>query len=185
MVSMPLQAPFTPVSADDLLNVYAARIDELATAIFGNVTNALAPLVKVRRTSNLSLVTATDTIITWQTVDDDPDDMWDAGAPTQLTVNTSGVWAFVGQQRYDANVTGVRSGKILYGGTSVSTNCIGVSPSVPGEASQPGPTLQVVALIRAVAGQPVYSTGFQNSGGGLNLETDLGGTYLAAFFLGT
>lgn len=185
MAVMPRQTAFTPVSSDDLLNVFAAEIERVVGAVFGDLTNTARPLVAVRRTSTQSLTTSTDTVVVWQSFDIDNDGMWDAGTPDRLTVRTAGLWLFVSQERFVAiNTTGLRAGKIMKNGTAVSTNSF-ASGSQAGIAVSEGNTLQITGKPQPfVVGDTIYLNAFQSSGGSLNLGTDFGSTWLAGVYLG-
>ena len=77
----------TTVSAGDAITASLYN-----TYVGTNVANLIVPpAAAVQRTSNLSSYpSATD--ITWQSAAYDTDSMWSAGAPTRLTINTTGLY---------------------------------------------------------------------------------------------
>lgn len=183
MAVMPRQDAFAPVSADDLLNVYAAEIERTATATFGSLTNTLAPAVSVKRTSAQTIATNSNVLVVWQTTTNDPDGMWDPGEPSRLTIITPGAWLFASQVHWSgaAPTGGVRGTKIL-NGTDSATDRLSTSPSAGGGGE--GPTIQLLAADRFDAGGAVYLEVFQSSGGNTTIDHLLGGTYLFGFWLG-
>lgn len=183
---MPLMPTFTPfqVLPAAQLNEMAREIERVSEATLGSVDNLSRPLVTVRRTSAQSIANNTDTIITWQTSDDDPEGMWDPGDPTRLTVITAGLWLAIAQIRWNNNsATGVRNSLMLKNGTNPVTNPF-ANASQPGSTTGAGPTLSYVKTIRCAAGDPLYLNVYQTSGAAMDVLTNYGGTTFGMVWLG-
>jgi len=84
--------------ADDAVGsaqILAAAVGtaELASASVTPAKMGTVDFSQIRRnTGNISVAAATETTITWDTQDYDPEDLWVAGSPTILTLNRTGVW---------------------------------------------------------------------------------------------
>lgn len=185
MVSMPRQAAFTAVSSSLLLNVYAAEIERVVAGTFGNLTNLGRPRVLVSRTTTFSVPNVTDTTVPWQFVVTDPRTMWNAGVPDVLTVKDAGDWLFFGQERWPADPTGIRAGKVMKNGTN--PNSAGVtqsSSSANSINSGEGTTLSFLAFCRLAVNDLMRLNGFQASGGTASLQVDFGSTFFGGVWLG-
>lgn len=167
-----------------VLNAALDEIERVTGAVFGNLTNDGRPLVAVRRTTTFSLANATDSVVTWQVADTDPDGMWDPGDPTRLTIITPGLWFFISQERFPAHGTGLRAGKHMLNGTSVSTNSIAAG-SGAGISAGEGNSLQISGKPREfVAGDALFLNIFQSSGASMTIPIDYGASWFAGVYLG-
>jgi len=66
------------------------------------------PSVGVTRAAAQSVNNNTDTVISWDTVNSDPNGMFNAGTPTRLTSVAAGVYVISCEIEWDANATGSR-----------------------------------------------------------------------------
>lgn len=178
MPALTRPAAFTVLQAA-LLDQYADEIERVVLAVFGNsLTKTAAPLTKVRRTSNQSVPSATYTTITWQQAVRDTDVMWDSGTPDRITVVTAGTWLLLCCPRFSATA-GQKRIYLTKNGTDITTNTIGITDAGAGAS-----IIQVVLVDVLAAGDQIYARAYQDSGSTQNLQTDVGGTYLIAFWLG-
>jgi hypothetical protein len=90
-----------------------------------NVNNfRVPPMVIARRTTNLTGY-ASDTAITWQSIQpgSDTDSMWSAGDPTKISITTAGLYlvSFVGRLNATATLTTVRPDILINASIAAST----------------------------------------------------------------
>ena len=165
-------------------NEYATEIERLATGLFGNLVNLAAPLVSVSRTSTFNVGNTLDTVVPWQTADEDPNIWWDPSVPTRLTCRTPGLYICIAQVRYPATTAvGVRNSLMLNNGTSPGANSF-ANQSQPGSTSGAGPTLSYAKKVRLLVGEWLALNVYQTSGGTMALQTDFGGTTFDVFRIG-
>jgi hypothetical protein len=78
------------------------------------------PALQVSRSSVQTLTTAVEAAVSFDgETGTDPWGMWVVGSPTRMTVPVDGWYSFTGYAQFVANVTNVRSLKILQGGATV------------------------------------------------------------------
>lgn len=171
--------------------VHATSLNSLSTGINGIsslLTGAVAPRAYVPtatafiNTPHLT-ANATDTIITFDVAGVNNDNIWTAGQQP-FTVQTAGIYIAWAQANYTANATGVRTAHILLNGTSVATNAV-ARGSIPAPSGTDLGTLCLKTPPMSLsAGATLYFSGWQSSGGGLNLDYLLSGTFMAVMRLG-
>lgn len=184
MAVLSSQTAYEPIPADRI-NEYRAEIHRIAIGVFGSTTNTTRPRFLVRRTSTLSINNTTDTVVGWQDAVTNGRGMWDAGAPTLVTVQAGdgGDWLMVAQNRWLAHATGSRAGKILLNGTDTNLNALSTSklPSQnDGEGTSPG----YIALARLAAGDVLRHSVWQSAGSAQSLQTSNGGTFFGGIWMG-
>ncbi len=183
MVALERSTPYTPWPAGRA-NAYAAEIERVATGVFGSVVNLAAPLVSVSRTSVFNVSNTLDTVVPWQTADEDPNVWWDPSVPTRLTCRTPGLYICIAQVRYPSTTAvGVRNSLMLKNGTSPGANSF-ANQSQPGSTSGAGPTLSYAKKVRLLVGEWLALNVYQTSGGTMALQTDFGGTTFDVFRIG-
>ncbi|MDN5749553.1 MAG: hypothetical protein L0H64_13730 [Pseudonocardia sp.] len=124
------------------------------------------PLFRLVRTTDLSVATNTETIVTWQDDPVDSDSMWSPAAPDQVLVNKAGVWILFAELRFPANVTGIRINSILLNSTSINDRIV-----VDARAALPVGTIPTVSTIYALdVGDVLRVNAYQDSGANLDLE---------------
>lgn len=106
--------------------IMANGTDLFVIGILAASTRAVAP--RVYRTSNLAILNATPTAITWQADNADPYGFWSSG--TGVVVSVPGRYVAVGQADFESNATGVRSASIIADGVVVGAQRIGAFTGV-------------------------------------------------------
>lgn len=167
------------VLAAATVDEYADEIERVTRGVFGG-SNTLTekPITKVKRTTAQTINSVTFTTITWQAADIDTGGMWDPGTPNRITFTAPGVWLLVGCPRFSATA-GQKRIYCTKNSTDHLTATIGLTDAGAGAA-----VIQVSIPARFVAGDQVYLVAYQDSGSSQTLGTDVGGTYLNAFWLG-
>lgn len=172
--------------------VHATSLNSLSTginSINSLLTGAVAPRAYVpTATANIntphSLANATDTIITFDVAGVNNDVLWIAGQQP-FTVQTAGIYIAWAQACFTANATGVRTAGILLNGTSVASNSVARAS----EGAPSGTDLSTMSLktppMSLSAGATLYFTAWQSSGGALNLDFVLSGSFMAVMRVGT
>jgi len=175
---------FTVLTAA-LLDQYADEIERIATAVFGSTANTARPRFLVRRTSTQAVANTTDTLVIFQDPVSNPRGMWDAGAPTLVTVQSgdAGDWLLVAQNRWLANATGSRAGKILNNGNDTNLNALSTA-KLPGQGDGEGTSPGLVALARLAVGDTLRLSVWQSSGSSQSIQTSNGGTFLGGLWMG-
>lgn len=77
------------------------------------------PAARVKRSSDLSVASATVTTVSWATEVHDSGSMWTAGSPSRVTITRAGLYLVVGSASWDVNAAGFRSVKVMW--TPIST----------------------------------------------------------------
>lgn len=107
-----------------------------------------APVARVYRDTNQSVANATDTAITWTTVDRDPWGMWNSS--TDLIIPVDGYWAFTTSLIWAGNTGGYRQAGIKHVGWflhSVDQRLpVGGSPARVTLTAQPLPMVKGAAV---------------------------------------
>lgn len=178
MAPMPRQLAYTPVSAADLLNVYAQAIDDLQTGVYGSAVRTHVPSCYLQLTSYHLTATGTN-IVTWDAPVFDNDTMWSGSNPTLITINTPGQWLIIMNLVWAASATGHRWGFVTKNGTNVATNSLLFAGS-----TGPGQSSTGVAPAVLAVGDVLRCYTDQDSGGSLNLQNDFGGSKFGAVWVG-
>lgn len=127
------------------------------------------PRASIYDNAGQTIATGTGTLIQWDSMEYDTDDMWRSGF-NGLTCRTTGLYAVTCSLTWAANTTGIRQLFLEVNGTT--TYPLDVEPaSASGTTSNSGSD-QIVLN----AGDVLQATCAQNSGGNLNLN---GGTLSA------
>lgn len=178
MAALTRLTAFTVASAATL-NTWADEVERVAAGTFGNTTRTYRPLCTVRRTSTQSIANNTDTLTIWQTADD-PLGLWDAGTPTRISA-VDGLLLVVSQVRYAGSATGsTRINKV----TTTNDAFASVISEVNGAARALGTSIHTARVRRFTSSEAIYQWVAQDSGGNLNLGTDVGGNTLSVVWLG-
>jgi hypothetical protein len=151
--------------------------DVLALGSVAALGRTIAP--RVSRTGDVTLTTATNTLITWQADERDDYGMWDAGSPTVLTCRVPGRYVAGLDVRFAANATGVRAGWIELNSTTVvgrvrmaATSALPAQLTVCSQAF----TMSIGDTVRAYVEQ--------TSGGNLDLVVSGSSPSLSVMYLG-
>lgn len=175
----------------DAVVVHATSLNALATGINNLnslLTGAVAPRLYVPTvTASINtphlMATATDTIMTFDVSNINNDNMR-AASVNHFTIQTAGIYIVWAQACFTANATGVRAAHILLNGTSVATNAVARAS----EGAPSGTDLATIALktppMSLAAAATLYLSTWQSSGGNLNLDTGLSGSFMAALRIG-
>ena len=119
---------------------------------------------RLQRSTALSLVSGTGTLVSWDTEVNDTDSMHDQSVnPTRITIRTPGVYAVLARAQFALSATGVRGLSILRNGVAVAEN-----ESTPNATVVHG--MDVETTIACNAGDYLEVIAVQNSGGALNLN---------------
>jgi hypothetical protein len=176
MAIMPRVLPYSVFSAGTF-NTVAAEIEHQGRAC------------RVRRTSALTVPSATQTVVTWQTEDFDTNGggMWNPSAPTYITIVDPGIYLIIAQVRWDdpgsSYRLGLRNNYITVNSTSVAaadTACKG-NFSLPAAmySNGEGSSVQVTARESLNAGDRVYLMVKQDCGSSIvGCHQSYGGTFL-------
>ena len=103
-----------------------------------------------------------DLTISWTVEEFDTDNMFDAGTPTRLTIQTAGTYIVVASAGFVANATGDRAASIFKNGAEQIQQVEGRAPAVFFWAGS------MAAVDQMAAGDFVDLRVAQNSGAGLN-----------------
>lgn len=119
----------------------------------------------VRLTIDTNVFNNTTTAVSFDTEDEDTDNMVDLGSfPTRITFQTAGIYYVYGGGLYFGNATGFRQFWIRFNGTTRRGQS-----EIPGSSSANGGGYHH-DYVEALAGQYVELLTFQNSGGTLQLN---------------
>lgn len=175
---------FTPASAA-VNNSYADAIEDLQIGLFSSLDHTARPLFKVVRTSSLTVTTAVDTVVTWQSPTLDPDDMWDPSTPTRISIRTAGVWLFQSQVRMlYVNATGIRGNYISKNTTTGQTNILAGSETAP-TISPSGDIVTLSTFVPVTTSDAIYFRVYHTAGTNVTVDWQLyGGTALSGVWLG-
>lgn len=87
----------------------AVTSPKLASGAVTAAKLARQPTGQVKRTTNQTgIVTGTNTAVSWETAAINSDNMYSAGAPTRLTIQTAGLYLVRGAVSFEATATGIR-----------------------------------------------------------------------------
>lgn len=156
----------TAPSLDDLLAVVddPAGTPVTKKSTVGQVAASMHPTCRVKKTTGTTINDATDTDLDFASEDWDDAAFWDAGAPSRLTIPTTGTYLVVMHSDWDTNTTGNRYIHIRLNGT---TNIVAVT-----QGGSPGDARQCISLVyKFTAADYLQMRVFQNSGGSRTLDT--------------
>lgn len=160
--------------------ILASQVDSTLVGIDNRVAGAEANITAIENTlvgfepvyaravlsGNFSMATGTVTVIQLNTVVTTSQPMWNAGTfRFVIPINRGGFYLITACVCYAANSTGVRSCDILVNDERVTSELNGATGS--GNVRVTSSTLTTLN-----AGDEVWFTGFQNSGGALNVAGD-------------
>jgi hypothetical protein len=176
----------------------AARTDELpanqtgttrritVASVLGQIGSSDIPAVleaRITRSTHQSIVTATTTVITFDTVTEDVGGFWAAGQPTRLTIPTSGVYVVTTHITFDQHATGFRYVAFrLNGGSATVGHQKTQAHAVDGLGY---PNLSTGTVRRFTAGDYLEIEVFQNSGGNLDCLSSSGNPLLSIARIGS
>lgn len=148
-----------------------------------------ADCVIARATSTQSVTTNTDTLCAFQTASVNTNSMWVGSQPTQLTIQTAGIYLLIGQvvfpQVNGPSQANFIQAQIMVNGTNPVTNSVGATNLVmEGNTYGSGGTIfPIVSLINLAAGAVVYlNMRIALASGSLSTATVYGGCYLGAIY---
>lgn len=167
------------------LNGLSTGINNLNTVVTGAVApRAYVPIARLRRVNAQTFPNAINTLVQWDTVDVNNDNMFTLVSPTQVLVQTAGSYALDVEFGWTANSAG---GRVLWGcknGTS-PTNYVATDEQAAGSTASGiyptgrGNTLHIATVLpNCVVGDLFSVMVYQNSGGGLANAN--GGTFVPA-----
>lgn len=170
-MTMPTFTDGVAVHAVDL-NKLPTGINAINTTVTGAVApRAYVPTVRLRRNAAQSVPNATNTLVSWDTIDINNDNMFTLVTPTQLTVQTAGSYALDVEWGWTANNSGL--GRVIWG-TKNGTNTIANSVCTDEQKAITGPTGRgntmhiATVLPNCVVGDTFFVLVYQDSGGALN-----------------
>jgi hypothetical protein len=139
---------------------------------------AYIPTATAKITSTKSISNRTDTQVIFDSGGVNNDVMWVA-ARSAFVIITGGVYVAYGQACWAANATGTRSCSILLNGTAPDGN--GVALAAEGAVSSGDRTTLCCQTppMALAPGAAIYFNVWQSSGGLLNLDTGLSGSFMA------
>lgn len=181
---MPTFADSVMVNAA-VLNTVSTGINALASLRTGAVQpRAYVPICVASLTSTRSIPNNSDTLVTLQTAGINNDGMWSSGV-AQLTIKTAGTYLAWAQTTFDANTSGVRASHILLNGTSVSANAVaGASDNALTVAASINQIMCRTPPLALAVNATLYLSVYQNSGGSLNVDSVVSGTFLSVLRIG-
>jgi hypothetical protein len=180
-----------PTFADSVV-VHATSLNSLSTGINNLnslLTGAVAPRAYVP-TATASINTthstnnATDTIVTFDASAVNNDSMWVASV-SQFTIQTAGIYIAWAQGCYTANATGIRTAHILLNGTSVASNSVARYSQVAPSGTDLATMCMKTPPLSLAVGATLYFSAWQSSGGALNLDVGLSGTFMGVMRVGS
>lgn len=156
------------------LNALSAGINNLSTVSTGAVApRAYVPALRLRRTNAQTITNTTNTPVSWDTIDSNPDNMFTLVSPTQITIQTAGSYALEIEWGWTASAAGDR---VIWGtknGTSTTANSVCTDEQhgatlITGR----GNTMHIATVLPScVVGDTFFVIVFQNSGGSLTSIT--------------
>lgn len=139
------------------------------------------PVCTVKRTGTLAITQSVDTVITWQAEEgNDFDGMWDAAAPTVLTVQTEGLYVVRGQIRTNSVTADEWYLDILKNG---ATNAASVASAI-WYGGTPAGACQITTYPIMCAISDTFRLMCRTNVASKSLQTSRGGTWLSAQWVG-
>lgn len=161
------------------LNLLSNGIDQLSLLLTGVVApRSYIPTATAKITSTQSIANRTDTLVTFDSAGVNNDVIWVA-ASSAFVIKSGGIYVVYGQACWAPNASGTRSCSVLLNGTAPDGN--GIALAAEGAVSSTDRTTlccQTQPLVLA-PGAAVYFNVWQSSGGSLNIDTALSGTFMA------
>lgn len=156
------------------LNSLSTGINNLSTYTLGAAPpRSYVPICRLRRVAGQTITNNTNTTISWDTIDSNPDNMFTLVSPTQITIQTAGTYALDVEFGFTASTTG---GRVLWGtknGTSTTANsvCTDEQNGIMGPTGR-GNTMHIATVLPScVVGDTFFVIAYQNSGGSLTSIT--------------
>ena len=186
-----MTAPALPTFTDGLvvhqadLNALVSNINVLAANTSGKLQAAqyLRPLTTVKTTANQNVTTGTTTLVSWGSASINTDNMWTGSAPTQMTVQTAGVYFLTMFCLFNNGLTTSNNSseaRIMVNGTSPSANTVACETS---SIYNGGWFVAANCVVSLAAGATIYFAVAQASGSTGVLGTGFGGCQASAVFL--
>jgi hypothetical protein len=144
------------------LNALSANLTNLYNYCQGGVRTQ-RPFAIVNQTSAQNILSGSTTQLSFNTTVVNTDNMWVSSVPTQLSVNTAGVYLVIAQVVWANAFSGYRGVNLMVNGTSVPGNYVsGANYYDTGQVSGSG---QVCAIAyRFAVGATIYAVATQGSG---------------------
>lgn len=171
-MTMPTFTDGVVVHAVDM-NKLPTGINNLNTVVTGAVApRAYVPLLRLQRTASQTIPTATNTAVSWDTINVNNDNMFTLVSPTQITIQTAGSYALDVEWGWTANGTG---GRAIWGtkNSTSTANAVCIDEQIPGTmATGRGNTMHIATVLpNCVVGDTFFVIVYQSSGGNLNSVT--------------
>lgn len=187
---MPAPTPAIPSFTDGSvvhqadLNALASNLTNLFNENQGGF-NTQRPCVIAQQTVAQTVNNATDTLVSFNSANVNTNNMWVAGNPTQLTIQTAGIYWVFSQVRWPTigapALTTVCASNILANGTSTANTI--ASNLLPFVNSGAGCGTQAGVIANLVANATLYLDVWQSSGAVQTLQTNFGSSFMGAIFL--
>jgi hypothetical protein len=136
--------------------------------------------------NSASIAATTDTLISFASASVNTNGMWVAGSPTQITIQTAGVYWVFSQTRWPTvnapTNSNVVASNLLANGTAVSNTVASNLVPMIATGGGAGPSNQCSTLINLAAGATLYLDVWQNASTAISTGTDYGGTFLGAIY---
>lgn len=146
-----------------------AILNEILTEIYTNISgkqSKIPPKVKVYRSTDKTITTATETAVDFDTEVFDTHNMWVSSSATRITFRESGTYLVIGRIKWAGNATGIREVQLRVNGTD----------NIDHEFEAPGNTTvisqQCAVLYPFNVNDYIELVVRQASGGDLVLEAD-------------
>lgn len=156
------------------LNGLSTGINNLSTYTLGAVPpRAYVPTLRVRRVAAQTIPNNANTLVSWDTVDVNNDNMFSLSTPTTITIQTAGSYAFDVEWGWANSTSGDRVIWATKNGTSTIANSVATDEQhgvslVTGR----GNTMHIATVLPAcVIGDTLFTQVYQNAGGSLNSTT--------------
>lgn len=155
---------------DATLNLLSAGINNLSTYTLGAVPpRAYNPTLRLRRVTAFSVANATNTSVSWDTVDVNNDAMFTLSAPATISIQTAGSYALTVEWGWASSSAGDR---VIWGtknGTSTTANSVCTDEQhAAALITGRGNTMHIATVLPScIVGDTFFAVVFQNSGGAL------------------
>lgn len=186
---MTTPTPAIPTFTDGLpahanaLNALGSNIQNLYNyTVSGFLTGP--PICIANQTTGQGIATATASPLSFNTTIVNTGNMWVSSQPTQITIQTAGVYLMTAQAKFPgSNSTGDRELDLCVNGTNVGTNCIARSDAQH-TTSNYTVSLNCSQFYRLAAGATIFAVAVQNSGSTLTTDvTSLVNSSLSAMWV--
>lgn len=167
------------------LNALVSNINVLALNTAGKQQAAqyLRPLCLIRLTATQNIATATTTLVNWGIADVNSDNMWTGSQPTQMTVQTAGVYVLSFSSLFANGLTTSNNpseARIMVNGTSPASNTVACTTA---SIYNGGWFVAATATVQLAAAATIFFAVTQSSGSTATLGTTFGASHGSAVFI--